>query len=437
LGGKLVATVPIGSVCHTALFDAQKCADLQNVWHEPETHIQTSHSVMAPFWANTSCDPFLPENSRCIVGTYIQYAVNVTAVEDIQKTVEWARQRNLRLIVRNTGHDYIGKSTGAGGLGIWTTHLKSFEIKDYASPYHIGKVITFGAGIETEQANRIAHASKLTIVGGNCPTVGLVGGYSQGGGYGYLTSKYGFGAQQVLEWNVVTTDGTVVKATPDVNSDLHWALSGGGGGTYGIVFSMTVRAYPEEQTIATNLTFSTDGVSVDDYYDAVKAFHASLPALTSAGGAAIYTLQETSFSLTASMGFGMTEKAMEKILQPAFSKLDELSIPYRKFSVSIDHFEEKVSYILLLESSSLTFPSYFDAFQILPPTPTSEFQAGNRVLPPLVLGSNPDGLIETLRGVLSYGTVIGIVAYKAPKSTLPNSVNPNFNGGMLSFTIGT
>jgi len=71
------------------------------------------------------------------------------------------------------------------------------------------------------------------------------------------------------------------------------------------------------------------------------------------------------------------------------------------------------------------------------PTPTSEFQAGNRIFPSSILDLNPDGLIETLRGVLSYGTVIGCVAYKAPKSTLPNSMNPMLENGMLSFTVGT
>ena len=335
IGGNLVFTVPIGSVCHHELFNAQKCTDLQNAWHAPETHIESSHSIMAPFWANMSCDPFLPRDSRCIVGTYVQYAVNATRIEDFQTTVVWARERNLRLVVRNTGHDYIGKSTGAGTLSIWTHYLKSFNVIDHASSYYTGKAIKVGAGVEIEEANTMAHAQRLTVVGGNCPTVGLAGGFTQGGGFGLLTSRYGFGAQQVLQWEVVTTSGDVLLATPELNSDLYWALSGGGGGNYGVVFSMTVKAYAEETTSAVNLSFSSDGIPLDTYYEAVKVFHDCLPALTDAGGVAIYSLQNTSFSLASSMGPNISKEAMDHILSPVILKLDALSITYRKSSISL------------------------------------------------------------------------------------------------------
>lgn len=60
---------------------------------------------MAPFFANHSCDPFASPASPCIVGTYIRYAVNVTEPEDITMAIAFAKQMNIRIVIRNTGHE--------------------------------------------------------------------------------------------------------------------------------------------------------------------------------------------------------------------------------------------------------------------------------------------------------------------------------------------
>lgn len=60
-------------------------------------------------------------------------------------------------------------------------------------------------------------------------TVGFVGGYIQGGGHSALSSLYGMAADQALEFEVITTDGRFVRASPSENKDLFWALSGGVG----------------------------------------------------------------------------------------------------------------------------------------------------------------------------------------------------------------
>ena len=82
------------------------------------------------------------------------------------------------------------------------------------------------------------------MLGGTCPTVGIAGGYTQGGGHSALSSLYGLSADNVLEWEVVTANGTQLTATSSSNQDLYWALSGGGGCTYGVVMSMTTKLYP-------------------------------------------------------------------------------------------------------------------------------------------------------------------------------------------------
>lgn len=80
----------------------------------------------------------------------------------------------------NASDSYNGKSTGAGSLGLWTHNLKSIEILDYESGQYSGKAMKMGAGIQGFEAATAAHDNQLTIVGGECPSVGLAGGYTQG-----------------------------------------------------------------------------------------------------------------------------------------------------------------------------------------------------------------------------------------------------------------
>ena len=332
INGRLVDTVPIGSVCHGSTFNPALCETTRAEYNNPDLHIQSSSSVMAPFWANQSCDVFSGRDDQCVKGTYIQYAVRVEEVSDVVKTIAFAKSKNIRLVVRNTGHDYLGKSTGSGALGLWMHHLKGFEVSDYKSKHYTGKAVTLGAGMLSQDATSKAHDLGLVIVGGNCPSVGLAGGYTQGGGIGPLTSRYGFGADQVLSWKVVTVDGKIREATPDKNSDLYWALSGGGGGTFGVVVSMTVKAHPEQRTASANLTFGSGDVTQDQFYRAVGEFHNTLPLLSAAGGVAIYVVQTLGFAMTPAMLPGATQDQLDLLFQPFLEKLQTMNISYgRRF----------------------------------------------------------------------------------------------------------
>ncbi|KAJ9260319.1 CAZyme family AA7 [Paecilomyces variotii] len=285
---------------------------------------------MAPFFANQSCDPFLPKEARCIIGTYIQYAVNASSAVDVQKTIAFVKGHNIRLVIRNTGHDYLGKSTGAGAVGIWTHHMKDIEFLDYRSPSYTGKAVKVGAGVQIFEVNEAAHAQSLVVVGGNCQTVGIAGGYSQGGGHGQLASQFGLAADQVLEWEVVTADGDLVTASPSENADLYWALAGGGGGTYGVVLSMTSKAYPELQTATANLTFTNTGVSQDTFLEAVQTFVTSLNPILDAGGVSIWLLTNSSFSTTPTTLPGGTKAELQNLLSPSLKALEKSNITYSK-----------------------------------------------------------------------------------------------------------
>jgi hypothetical protein len=100
-----------------------------------------------------------------------------------------------------TTHNYLGRSTSRGILSLWTHHLKSTPyIPNYQSEYYNGPAAKLGSGIEAYEAYELARDTGHRIVGGTCPTVGVVGGYPQGGSHSMLSSQYGMGSNNVLEW---------------------------------------------------------------------------------------------------------------------------------------------------------------------------------------------------------------------------------------------
>ena len=334
VGGNLISTVPLASVCHntgSSKYDAKKCAALKENWFDSYTHIKSSSSIMAPYFTNQSCDPFAPKDAKCVVGSYVKYAVKATCPSHFQKTLAFATKHNLRLVIRNTGHDYHGKSTGAGALALWTAHLKDIKVlRNYRSKVYNGPAIKMAAGVLVEEANEAAQKAGLVLVTGNCPTVGVVGGYTQGGGHGPLSSAYGLSADNVLEWEVVTGTGKILTATPAKNTDLYWALSGGGGGTYGAVLSVTIRAHPDKRTSAAKLEFAMKGISQDLFFQGVGAFIANLPPLVDRGVFAIWLLTAGSFSMHPATAPGLSKSQLDALMKPLLKKLKALGIKYSK-----------------------------------------------------------------------------------------------------------
>lgn len=322
--------MPIASPCQDTFpgvsYDAVACAEIQENWVRPTLHDMTTHSPMAPIFANESCDPFTGRDAQCIIGSYVQYAINATGASDYITTLDFARQRNIRLVIRNTGHDYFGKSTGAGAVALWTHNLKDIAVLDYNSTAYTGKAMKMGAGVQASEAQSVANMVGLVVVEGDCPTVGLAGGYTQGGGTSPLGSKFGLAADQVLEWEVFTPTGKVLTATPEQNSDLYWALTGGGGGTYGVVLSMTVKLHQNMPTVGATLSF-TD--STDKYWDAVQTFMMNLPAVVDAGATVYWqVIPGNTFMMPQSYLPNGTAQDLERLFKPTLNALNKSGITY-------------------------------------------------------------------------------------------------------------
>ncbi|KAI0017750.1 FAD-binding domain-containing protein [Xylariomycetidae sp. FL0641] len=348
VNGNLIAAVPIASVCHDDPFnnyDSSACTNVQDTYDLTELHnVGDPVDILNTYFKNYTCDPFTDRSEPCELGNLASYVIDVAGVSDIQAGIQFAKEQNVRLVIKNTGHDYAGKSTGKGGLTLWTHNLKSTEvISAYESSYYSGPAIKLGAGVEGFEAYEAANATGHRLVGGGCPTVGISGGYTQGGGHSSISSSYGMAADQVLEWEVVTMEGEHLVATPEANSDLYWALSGGGGGTYGVVVSMTVRMHADGAVGGATLTFNDSAVGNEAFWEAMGAFHVNLGDFVDAGYTFTYVFSASAFQSWIVTIPGAEDAAgVNAAMQPFLDDLEARGIPYAfqptVFGNYFDHF---------------------------------------------------------------------------------------------------
>lgn len=93
--------------------------------------------------------------------------MNISTVAQIQLAVNLARNLNLRLVVKNTGHDFNGRSMGYGALSIWTHYLKDYEFYDsYTSGDYTGPALKAGTGLQAYEIYEACHEQGVTCIGG-------------------------------------------------------------------------------------------------------------------------------------------------------------------------------------------------------------------------------------------------------------------------------
>jgi len=179
------------------------------------------------------------------------YAVAAESAEDVAAAVSFARNHNLRLVIKGTGHDYLGRSSAPDSLLIWTHQMRKVTVHDSfvarGCPSHKDGLpaVTVEAGTRWLEAyQEVTGKHGRYVQGGGCTSVGAAGGFIQGGGFGSWSKKYGTAAASMLEAEVVTADGKLLVANACQNQELFWALRGGGGGTFGVVTRMTMMTHP-------------------------------------------------------------------------------------------------------------------------------------------------------------------------------------------------
>jgi FAD/FMN-containing dehydrogenase len=157
------------------------------------------------------------------------------------------------LTITPNSHDFQGRNDAPNGLALVVTALKGVRIlEDFTptvngadsvnsatktnviSPQAKQAYVTFGAGFSTQELNDQLAPSKLFALGAAHGEVSVAGGWAQNAGHSAVSPRYGLGADQPVEYKVVTADGELKIANAVSNPDLFWALRGGGGGEFDI-----------------------------------------------------------------------------------------------------------------------------------------------------------------------------------------------------------
>jgi len=231
--------------------------------------VQSAFTVCEPDAGSTACgdlfqnlmDPFYIDQSVSLTQTLgwidaftsepSAYAVLAASSADVSAAVNFAREHNVRLVVKSGGHSYLGTSNAPDSLLIWTRpNMQAIELSDGFVPQGGAGLagpepaVSVGAGaIWIDAYNAVTTVAGRYVQGGGCTTVG-VSGLTQGGGFGSWSKTFGTAAANLLEAEVVTADGTVRVVNAFQDPDLFWALKGGGGGTFGVVTRFTLRTHP-------------------------------------------------------------------------------------------------------------------------------------------------------------------------------------------------
>lgn len=182
-----------------------------------------------------------------------QGILQVENSDDVATGLAFARNTGTPVALRAGGHSYTGWSAGGASgsesprsLVISTAALAGIDVQ--------GESVTIGPGAQLGDVYaRLAEAGRA-IGAGSCPTVGM-GGLTLGGGVGVLVRSFGLTCDQLSAATIVTADGVAHEVSATREPDLFWACRGGGGGTVGVVTSMTFVTRPAPSVLSFYIVF--------------------------------------------------------------------------------------------------------------------------------------------------------------------------------------
>ncbi|RFU32605.1 hypothetical protein B7463_g3715, partial [Scytalidium lignicola] len=444
ISGRLLQPPPPGAVCHPdqPTYDPATCPAVDTAWFDVNFHVNHPISNLWNNWNNDSCVPWLIP-SPCSGEGYPVYVINATSKEDVKKGVDFARKHNVRLNIKGTGHDYLGRSTSPNSLSIWTHNMKGLKFFDSFKPkgcrFHIDTpAITMNAGTQFGEVDLAASQKNLSICSGGGLTVGI-GGYLTGAGHSALSSTYGLGADNVLEIKVVTPGGQILTVNECQHQDLFWALRGGGGSTFGIITSVTIKAFPSTPFIVNTLSFGTAPPYTETYWNGITYFLSKYPLLSSQGlGGYGFILPNTTYNNTQ---IGAFEGAF---LMPVLSASNTSASVEAAISPILANISATYPNQWQFIMNTTTYRSFYDWFQNNngPDNAGIDMAVGSRLLDEKALTANLTALKVTLQNSIPPGSVGSayLVSGKGVRDAKPrggsNAVLPAWRESLVHYVIG-
>jgi FAD/FMN-containing dehydrogenase len=171
--------------------------------------------------------------------------VQCAQADDVPPVIRFARKNGLELSIRGAGHNIAGNSLCDNGVTIDFSRMKNVRVDAVKRRAYVEPGATLANLDEATQAHGLA-----TPVGINSTTG--IAGLTLGGGFGWLTRKYGMTIDNLVSVDVITADGKKIRASENDNPDLFWALRGGGG-NFGVVTQFEFQLFPVGPEIVAGL----------------------------------------------------------------------------------------------------------------------------------------------------------------------------------------
>jgi len=196
------------------------------------------------------------------------FVVRAATRDDVVRTVAFARDEGVELSVRGGGHNIAGLALSDGGVTLDMTALNRVEVDSDA------RLARVGAGCLLGDVDRATQEHGLAATLGFVSLTG-VAGLTLGGGFGYLTRRFGWTVDDLEEVEIVTADGEVRRASRSENEELFWALRGGGG-NFGVVTQFSFRLHEVGPKVTAGI-IAWPASEADAVLDAFRTISASAP----------------------------------------------------------------------------------------------------------------------------------------------------------------
>jgi FAD binding domain/Berberine and berberine like len=236
VGGNIIEVQPLFAGC---MRDAKSASCLEAV-----------QNMSNPFWV--ADQPGGTETSGWLdawSSTPSAYAVAARDAADVAAAVNFAREHNLRLVVKGGAHSYQGTSNAPDSLLIWTRKMNKVTLREKfigqgceGTMAPVSAVTAEAGAVWIDLYQAVTTEGGYYVQGGGCTSVG-VAGLIQSGGFGSFSKAFGIAASSLLEAEVVTADGVIRTVNACNDADLFWALKGGGGGSWGVVTKVTLKIH--------------------------------------------------------------------------------------------------------------------------------------------------------------------------------------------------
>ena len=230
-----------------------------------------------------------------------------------------------------------------------------------------------------------------TIVGGIAlgGSVGSAGGWIMGAGHSAFSPTFGLGVDNVVQFNIILADGTLVTANQYEHPDLFWALRGGGGGTYGIVISATYRVHPifSVGLGAVSANFSSQAITQSVVTEFVKLH----PSLSDAGWGGYTYLNQNN------------QGSFQMLLVAPNVSVDETTATFRSFFDLVANVTDGQA--LTVVRSYPTFLDWYEAFFSQTGQVGGRVELASRLLPKTIALEDPE---KAARIMLSIEGGVGI-----------------------------